>query len=155
MRESACFQKSQSLTCITCHDPHHREDEPALHTATCYGCHQAKDCGEHTKLPVAVREKCIDCHMPNQPVMNITFATPTDEYIPLIKRHDHRIGVHPRATKMTLREWLLEQDDTAKRQQAAMRKRLITDELGRQAMSWPPCQPVVARISIRQFRSES
>lgn len=118
MKASACFQKSQSLTCITCHDPHHREDEPALHTATCYGCHQAKDCGEHTKLPEPVREKCIDCHMPSQPVMNITFATATDEYIPLISRHNHRIGIHARATKLTFREWLLEQDDPEKVEQA-------------------------------------
>src|SRR5438477_7075155 len=38
---SKCFQKSSSLSCLTCHDPHDdvRRDDPAFYSAKCRSCH--------------------------------------------------------------------------------------------------------------------
>ena len=116
MRDSVCFQRSASMTCVTCHDPHRVEEHDALHAATCYGCHQEP--GQHESLPVELRQKCIDCHMPQRPVMNVTFSTATDEYIPLIHRHEHRIGIYLNAAKAVWRDWLGRQSNEADQRKA-------------------------------------
>ncbi len=64
-QRSRCYLSSQ-MTCTTCHDVHAPERQPAAYSEKCLQCHQAKDCGEFTKLGEKIRENCIDCHMPLQ-----------------------------------------------------------------------------------------
>src|SRR5438105_1224367 len=48
LRQSKCFQKSATLTCVTCHDPH-KPGGPAPAAAlqsSCQKCHQPAHCGE-------------------------------------------------------------------------------------------------------------
>ena len=69
LRLSRCYQKSSSMTCLTCHNPHH-EPEPAQrhqhYQAACLTCHKTAECKVDTK----VRERqspgnnCVQCHMP-------------------------------------------------------------------------------------------
>lgn len=71
LRLSRCYQAS-SMTCLTCHDPHH-EPEPAQrhqhYQAACLGCHKPAQCTVDAKH----REKqnpsnrCVQCHMPQTP----------------------------------------------------------------------------------------
>lgn len=67
VQASACYQKSEALTCTTCHDVHKNErGQPALHSKRCLSCHQADHCGKAKELGPAAAENCIDCHMPVQ-----------------------------------------------------------------------------------------
>ena len=55
LAESACFLKSERLTCVTCHNPH----EAAAAKPQCEGCHAAP------KHKVKIGEgSCTACHMP-------------------------------------------------------------------------------------------
>lgn len=84
---SLCYQKSGSLTCVTCHQPH--EDlQPGerftRHRSTCINCHLQQTC----LVPVAEREttnadNCMECHMP---------AAPTE--VTHVALTHHRIGLH-------------------------------------------------------------
>jgi tetratricopeptide (TPR) repeat protein len=90
LRLSACYQKSERLTCVSCHDPHNREvvkDKTAFYREKCQSCHNKLPC----KLNAAERLKkesnnCVTCHMPRG-----------DTDIPHIAFTHHRIGLH--ATK--------------------------------------------------------
>lgn len=65
---SPCYQQSETLTCITCHDPHHSEtitDRVAFRRDQCNTCHAEQGCA----LPITQRQQqhgndCVSCHMP-------------------------------------------------------------------------------------------
>ncbi len=90
LRQSACYQKSSELTCLTCHDPHaatRPKDTVAFYRAKCLSCHDEHAC----KLEQAQRRKkaagdnCAACHMPRG-----------DTDIPHVAFTHHRIGLHSR-----------------------------------------------------------
>lgn len=70
MWQSKCYLHSETLTCLTCHDPHQVEpavDRVALRSQQCNRCH-GED--EHCGLPLDQRIKqaenrCTECHMPS------------------------------------------------------------------------------------------
>lgn len=88
LAKSACYRGSESLTCITCHDPHGpvaREDRAAHYRTVCLSCHADEAC----KLPQADRQQrsnndCVRCHMPG-----------TKTEVPHVAFTHHHIGVHP------------------------------------------------------------
>ena len=88
LAKSACYRASESLTCITCHDPHApvAGEERAEHYRTiCLSCHADRGC----KLPLEEREKrsennCVQCHMPG-----------SQTEVPHVAFTHHHIGVHP------------------------------------------------------------
>ena len=94
MRQSRCYQQSNSLTCITCHSPHEPIAAPQRidhHRATCQQCHaeQACDVGLPERITKNTND-CVACHMPQ---------SPTD--VPHVAFTHHRIGIHdPAAPKM-------------------------------------------------------
>jgi len=48
LRQSACYQKSENLTCLTCHDPHAAErpkDVTAFYRQKCLDCHTVSRAG--------------------------------------------------------------------------------------------------------------
>ena len=48
LRQSACYQRSERMTCLTCHDPHAREkpkDPAAFYRQKCLSCHGVAACG--------------------------------------------------------------------------------------------------------------
>jgi tetratricopeptide (TPR) repeat protein len=103
MMESKCFQQSE-MTCLTCHDPHKPTNHKIVADA-CLKCHQPMHCKEQPRLPMAVRENCTGCHMPARVWMNVHFHTKDERFLPPIRRYQHRIGVHPEATKEVLLAW--------------------------------------------------
>ena len=127
LQESTCYQASETMTCVTCHDPHlPTKMARTLARESCSQCHEPKDCGEHVRLPNDLQSKCVDCHMPYEYVNNITFDLADDQYVPIIQRHDHRIAVNQEASDLTRLRWLESQlDDESKQQAAELRQRLV------------------------------
>lgn len=121
LRQSKCFQQSESMTCVTCHDPH-QKPLPAGVTSSehsCLSCHQAVDCREQPRLPEEVRSNCVGCHLPPMIKMNVNFQTPDDDYVPPLRRYEHRIAVYPQARDTVLWEWHRQRDDSASRLEAS------------------------------------
>jgi tetratricopeptide (TPR) repeat protein len=126
LRQSKCFQQSGTMTCVTCHNPHRPTDTAAVGRA-CLKCHQPAACGERPRLPDAVRDRCVECHMPQRVWMNVHFHTEDDQYVPPIRRHEHRIAVYPTARQEVLLAWYRTRSDPASRQEAARLTKTLVD----------------------------
>lgn len=88
MYQSACYRGSETLSCLTCHDPHFRpapEGRLAHFRQKCLECHTEDSCGlaHAERLQRDAQDNCVGCHMPQ---------VPTD--IPHFAFTHHRIGVH-------------------------------------------------------------
>jgi tetratricopeptide (TPR) repeat protein len=120
LRQSKCFQNSDSLTCTTCHDPHRPHDPADAGAArkACLQCHKPDSCSDHPNLPAEVRDDCISCHMPQRVWMNVHFHTATDRYVPPIRRYQHQIGKYPEARSEVLLAWHRAQSSEASRKEA-------------------------------------
>jgi tetratricopeptide (TPR) repeat protein len=127
LRLSKCYQRNDTLTCVTCHDPHRPEEKSVEGGArSCLKCHQAADCAEQPRVPAGVRGDCVGCHMPQHVKINVFFHTEYDEYVPPIRRHEHRIGVYPVARQQVLLEWSRGQrDDSARPEIERLRGELV------------------------------
>ncbi len=102
LKMSACFIKSfipskeqnslrpyqQSLTCVSCHNPHVsvKETNQAAFNQACKNCHSSqplkKECSE--KLEVRKKDNnnnCFGCHMPKSNTLDIPHVTTTDHFI--------------------------------------------------------------------------
>ena len=119
LRESKCYQQSETMTCITCHDPHHREKYGTPERQkTCLKCHAPDKCTDRTKLPTEVRDNCTGCHMPLVNKIQVHFFTSDDAYVPPAKRYEHRIGIYPRQRLEMLLDWRRKKDDPESREAA-------------------------------------
>ncbi len=87
MHASKCYTESQTLTCVTCHDPHAPPDHGnrvEYFRNQCYECHDDGECGEpHEKRLSENNNHCSECHMPRGETNVSHFAL-----------HNHRIGIH-------------------------------------------------------------
>ena len=118
LRQSKCFQESDSLTCITCHDPHRPKSSPKSDSIqdSCHKCHQPANCTDQDHLPTPVRSNCVGCHMPQYIKINVNFDLEDDLYVPPIRRYEHRIAIHPAAKKDVLLSWYRMQPDAGSRE---------------------------------------
>jgi len=86
MSLSACYRKSNALTCTTCHAPHQDGVAgTAFYDATCVRCHQGAP-GQST-CPVNARAGCTGCHMPRQKIPTIPHAVYRNHWIKVWKGH--------------------------------------------------------------------
>lgn len=118
--QSTCFQQSGTLTCTTCHSPHHRTSPEESGREACVKCHQPESCGRRASLPEAVQDRCVDCHMPRYNRVAVRFHTHDDLYVPPMRPRQHRIGIYPEADQTVMLDWYREQND-AESQAAAQR----------------------------------
>jgi len=79
---SACFRKSGTMSCITCHNPHEDARRDAVfYVAKCLACHEAAG-SRRTTCGLEQRKNCLPCHMQRRsPAEFLTFT-------------DHRIRVY-------------------------------------------------------------
>jgi tetratricopeptide (TPR) repeat protein len=129
LRQSKCFQKSTELTCTTCHNPHrpHEPNQRGSSERSCFKCHQRTDCAEVPRLPAAIRDNCIGCHMPARVWMNVHFHTEDDQYVPPIRRYQHRIAIDPVARQEVLLAWYRTQSDPHSHKEAARLEQTVSD----------------------------
>ncbi len=94
MHLSACYVKSETLTCTTCHDPHSSIPPSQRKQATidkCVECHSAGCAAPaDSRLAKVPDNNCVTCHMPQ---------SPTD--IPHFAFTHHRIGHHRPSSSST------------------------------------------------------
>ena len=108
LKESRCYQQSETMTCITCHNPHRKtpNDDFEASSRSCKSCHQPADCDEQTRLPQALLDHCTACHMPKRKKVQVNFESSNDLVVIPVPRYEHRIAVYPDATQQVLWEWL-------------------------------------------------
>ena len=86
LQASACYQGSETLTCVTCHNPHGVPNEANKiehYRAACLQCHQDKECDLNVEVRMAHQDNdCSACHMP---------ALSTN--VPHTAFRHHRIGI--------------------------------------------------------------
>lgn len=86
MRLSPCYLKTESLSCISCHNPHHdvKSREKNRYNETCLECHSPKE-ANFCSTPKAERQleddNCVGCHMPRTGSIDIPHVTITDHNI--------------------------------------------------------------------------
>jgi hypothetical protein len=88
LQRSPCYQGSETLSCLTCHNPHGEpkaEDRVAYYRSTCLECHAPERCkvDPQRRQMESPGNDCVQCHMPR---------SATD--IPHVAFTNHRIGVH-------------------------------------------------------------
>ncbi len=88
LHQSMCYQGSTTMTCVTCHDPHHHpagEQRHELHRQQCLSCHQDQACGVPLDDRIErAQNRCVTCHMPK-----------TQSEVPHTSTTNHRIAVYP------------------------------------------------------------
>ena len=112
---SDCFESSPELECISCHDPH-GDERARIQDASdqrCASCHNSEDCGERPRLPNSLRDDCSRCHMPKKATVETTFSTRDDEFVDALRLTEHRIGVHPLASRALVIETLAREQSDA------------------------------------------
>jgi len=95
LTQSRCYQRSGTLTCLSCHDVHHTERRADAYAQSCLVCHQPESCGKFPTLRDTIRGKCIDCHMPLETTAKIVMRLAGERHQPQVRTH--RIGVYPTA----------------------------------------------------------
>jgi hypothetical protein len=103
LMKSRCYQASDTLTCASCHDPHHHErDNLKVFAERCAKCHESGDCKVAAVTPTQIKDHCVECHMPSRRDAEGAMQTPQGAQFPLLR--DHFIRVWPELTDQTLKK---------------------------------------------------
>ncbi len=101
LKQSKCFIKSfnpetdkkslkpykNSLTCVTCHNPHLsvKVTGKEIFNTACKNCHSSSTknnlCSEKEEVRAKVNDNCVSCHMPNSGSIDIPHVSVHDHYI--------------------------------------------------------------------------
>ena len=91
MKQSECFTVSQTMDCVTCHNPHEgfREAGPSYFNDTCMSCHspevlQAALAPSESRSDHTAQSNCFSCHMPKVAVDDAPHASFTDHFIRVV-----------------------------------------------------------------------
>lgn len=81
--QSACYRQSESLTCITCHNPHVSvlQTGREQYNTACRNCHGTRKCTAPEAERKARKEDCSGCHMPASESIDIPHVSITDHFI--------------------------------------------------------------------------
>ena len=65
LEQSACYQQSPTMTCLTCHDPHRTlQDQDSLGAWQCLQCHDPAQRPGERPCSAEHQVDCLSCHMP-------------------------------------------------------------------------------------------
>ncbi len=104
LSKSKCFQESESMTCITCHNPHVQERHNLpLFSRRCITCHEPHTCAMAPLLGEAIRENCIDCHMPRRQDLGTEIEMADGSQFPVMP--DHLIAVYPEVSRRLISQF--------------------------------------------------
>lgn len=99
LSQSKCFQKSQTMDCITCHNPHQDTPQNQIsYSKICMSCHQST---KHTAITLKTISKsrltnnCVECHMPKQDSKVILFKQSNNSAVNSYSLRTHKIAVYP------------------------------------------------------------
>ena len=84
LRQSACYQDSETMTCSTCHDPHVPIESMAEnhYQNVCQSCHTGSEARPACPTEeAALGMDCTGCHMPVSGSQDIPHVTITDHFI--------------------------------------------------------------------------
>ena len=132
LRQSKCFQNSQ-MTCVTCHNPHQPNTAKNSGSSSCAKCHKASDCSDAANIPEPIRADCVSCHMPSYLKINVNFETESDNYVPPLRRIDHRIASHPHARDETLLKFHLQNTDEVSQSEVKGLRQSLVDHYLKEA----------------------
>ena len=96
MKQSACYIKSNSMTCNSCHNTH--EDlngSLKIYSERCISCHQTTKHSQAVQKKGILKDNCIDCHMPNQPSKLISFQLAGSGKTSSYMLRTHHIAIYP------------------------------------------------------------
>lgn len=104
LSQSKCFVESKTMNCNTCHNPHNDKKESLLmQSQQCMSCHsEVKNnfCTTKVSNGIALKDNCIDCHMPKKPSSAIGFfLSGKSEMSPYLLR-THKIGIYTEVNSM-------------------------------------------------------
>jgi len=85
LKQSRCFRES-AMTCLTCHNVHAPQHNPAEFSQRCLSCHKP-DSATFAKPDHKVSDNCIDCHMPKQETNLIVFDFAGKKVRPQVRNH--------------------------------------------------------------------
>jgi|GEM_PF-388606 len=101
LAKSRCFQESEAMTCITCHDPHALErGNTSLFSSRCINCHEVEACAMEPEVGETIRDNCIDCHMPRRRAQRTQIQSASGLESPLMP--EHYIAIYKDATERFL-----------------------------------------------------
>lgn len=96
MKKSACYIKSNSMTCNSCHNTHEDlKGSLKIYSERCISCHKTTNHSEKTLAKGILKENCIDCHMPNQASKLISFQTAGSGKASSYMLRTHHIAIYP------------------------------------------------------------
>jgi hypothetical protein len=102
---SKCFRMS-NMDCSTCHNVHVNEQANlAVYSQKCMQCHNGANhnlCKMADELGAAMKNNCIDCHMPAKPSNAIKVETANGKMaVPYMVR-THHIAIYPEESKKVM-----------------------------------------------------
>jgi hypothetical protein len=97
LKKSRCFQSS-TMTCLTCHDVHTTQKDPAAFSGHCLNCHKVET---HLKVGQPIANNCVDCHMPKQQTNLIVFNWNGRKVSPEVRNHWIKVYPETSAPKPT------------------------------------------------------
>lgn len=105
LASSKCFINSK-MDCATCHNVHKNDrGDIAMHSQKCMTCHSTVNhnfCPMASKLGAAIKNNCIDCHMPARPSNVIAIETAgKGRNVPYLVR-THHIAIYADASKKVI-----------------------------------------------------
>lgn len=174
---SACYRKSDSLTCVTCHHPHDTtsaEMSETKYRQVCLSCHQESDCSNPLLERQATKpaDNCIECHMPRtgtdiphhafthhrimrRPNDETPAALPQSDLTPVLTDDATNAAELERDLSLAWFQIAMESDDPGIRQRAWDQAAMRLAELDEQGTTDPQILAALARMSFEFGASES
>jgi predicted CXXCH cytochrome family protein len=91
---SKCFQESEDMDCMTCHDPHKQERGMNVKfNSICVSCHQGVKHKENTRNNSISLTECIECHMPLQKSQSMKLELDIEQ-LTSVQVRSHYIGIN-------------------------------------------------------------